>query len=827
MKKIFTFLLLLSTYFAGAQSTTLVISQVYGAGGNGGAVFNADYVELHNISAVPQSLDGLSLQYSSATGTVWSGIFPLPAVSIPAGGYYLVQMSATGANGVALPTPDAVANPTIAMAAANGKVALANGIVAMTACPDAAMIDFVGYGTASCSETTPTAALSSTLAAFRNTNGCDDTNDNSADFTVAAPAPRTSASPAVTCGGSTPTPSLTAAPTSLSFGNIIVGTNSPSSTFSLSGTDLTGAPDIITITASSADYQVSSDDATWGSSATVAYTSATLTATNVYVRFTPQSTGAISGQATITGGGVTTAVVVNLDGTGLAAGLPNITATSLSAFGPTCINQTVGPVSFDLTGTNLTTADVTVGPLTGYEFATTAAGPFTPSLTLTQPGGAFSQTVHVRFIPTAVQSYSGDIVINGGGLTTAVNIAASGSGVDNAPSLTTGAASAVTSTSATLAGTITSIGCSAHTAYGIEYSTTSGFTSGTVVPSTNIAGNDFTVDLSSLTPSTTYYYKSYATNAGGTGYGSERSFTTSAPPAANITVTALSDFGSICLNTTAGPNSFDLTVTNLTSGDITIGPLDGFTFSETETGTYSTQLVLTTTAGAYTGTIYVNFMPEVIGSYNGNINIVAGPTTQPVPVTGSGSASGATATTTDSLVVNHHEAVLSGIITGNTCGGSNIYGIEYSSIEGFIPGSGTKVASNNIDPVSGVFSSNVTGLVQNTRYYFRAYTTSAGITTYGDQLSFTTKPLVSGLVIYGNPVVRGTALHYSLTNMRTGHYTVRFINSLGQPAFQHDVIIQVPFIDDHIMIPAYMAAGVYTMQIINDNFKIERQVLIQ
>ena len=80
-----------------SQSTTLVISQVYGAGGNSGAVLNADYVEIHNISATPQSLNGLSVQYESATPAgQWSGAAVLPNVSIPAGGYCLRRSIKTG-----------------------------------------------------------------------------------------------------------------------------------------------------------------------------------------------------------------------------------------------------------------------------------------------------------------------------------------------------------------------------------------------------------------------------------------------------------------------------------------------------------------------------------------------------------------------------------------------------------------------------------------------------------------------------------------------------------------------------------------------------------
>lgn len=143
---------------------------MYGAGGNSGALLNSDYVELHNVSASSVSLSGLSIQYgSSAVSGNWSGVYALPAVSIPAGGYYLIRMTTTGTTGAALPTPDATASPDIAMSGSNGRVALVNGTTPLVACPaSSSYIDFVGYGSATCYEgSAATAPLSSTLAAIR------------------------------------------------------------------------------------------------------------------------------------------------------------------------------------------------------------------------------------------------------------------------------------------------------------------------------------------------------------------------------------------------------------------------------------------------------------------------------------------------------------------------------------------------------------------------------------------------------------------------------------------------------------------------------------
>lgn len=177
-------------------SGKLVISQVYGGGGNSGAPYQNDFVELFNAGKVAVSLEGLSVQYGSATGSSFSNVTALPAREVQPGGYFLVQMSG-GTNGAPLPTPDATG--TAAMAAASGKVALVKGTAAVANHLDANVLDFVGYGSANDAEGSPSPALSNTTSALRAGGGCTDTDANSADFTTAAPAPRNGASPANVC----------------------------------------------------------------------------------------------------------------------------------------------------------------------------------------------------------------------------------------------------------------------------------------------------------------------------------------------------------------------------------------------------------------------------------------------------------------------------------------------------------------------------------------------------------------------------------------------------------------------------------------------------
>ncbi len=177
----------------------IVISQVYGGGGNTGAPYKNDFIELHNRGATPVDLSGWSVQYASSTGSTWTAT-PLTGKTIDPGKYLLIQEAAGTGTAPALPTPDVTA--AIAMSGSTGKVALVSVATALTGtCPTTNVVDFVGYGSANCSEgSVPTGGLSATTAALRNGDGCTDTTNNAADFTVAAPAPRNSASPAVACG---------------------------------------------------------------------------------------------------------------------------------------------------------------------------------------------------------------------------------------------------------------------------------------------------------------------------------------------------------------------------------------------------------------------------------------------------------------------------------------------------------------------------------------------------------------------------------------------------------------------------------------------------
>jgi predicted extracellular nuclease len=183
---------------AQAASTGLVISEVYGGGGNSGATYTNDFIELYNPTSAPISVNGMSVQYRSSGGTTAaSGVTALSG-SVPAGGHYLVQEAAGTGGTTALPAPDV--SGTIAMSGSAFTVWLASGTTALSPAADGTavrdgIVDLVGVNS-NTFETAKAAGLGNTTSSSR---VAADSDNNAADFAAGAPDPQNS-------GGGTPEP---------------------------------------------------------------------------------------------------------------------------------------------------------------------------------------------------------------------------------------------------------------------------------------------------------------------------------------------------------------------------------------------------------------------------------------------------------------------------------------------------------------------------------------------------------------------------------------------------------------------------------------------
>jgi len=215
---------------AAAASPNIVISQVYGGGGNAGATLKNDFIELFNRGTSPVSVSGWSVQYASSAGTTWQ-VTNLSGTIAP-GQYYLVQEAIGTGGTVNLPTPDATG--TIPMSATAGKVALVASTAALSGSCPAGVVDFVGFGGANCFEGAgPTATLSNTTAAIRALGGCTDTDNNAGNFSTGAPTPRNTASAFNVCPGGNLPPVINAPANPIAT----VNQNAAPFTVSLSGSD--------------------------------------------------------------------------------------------------------------------------------------------------------------------------------------------------------------------------------------------------------------------------------------------------------------------------------------------------------------------------------------------------------------------------------------------------------------------------------------------------------------------------------------------------------------------------------------------------------------
>ncbi|MDZ4196017.1 MAG: endonuclease, partial [Candidatus Izemoplasmatales bacterium] len=164
-----------------AYNTPVVIYEIYGGGGNSGAIYNYDYVILYNTTSLSINLGGYSIQYSSATGTSYTAT--ALTGSIYPNSYYVIRFGTNNQEvGSAIPIAHSVSSNTN-LAATAGKIALVASTSSISSQMDASVVDFVGYGTtANESETAPTSILSNSTSAKR--TSIIDTNNNVSDFSV-------------------------------------------------------------------------------------------------------------------------------------------------------------------------------------------------------------------------------------------------------------------------------------------------------------------------------------------------------------------------------------------------------------------------------------------------------------------------------------------------------------------------------------------------------------------------------------------------------------------------------------------------------------------
>lgn len=406
---------------------------------------------------------------------------------------------------------------------------------------------------------------------------------------------------------------------------------------------------------------------------------------------------------------------------------------ALPDFGFVPIGTVSDPQAFVISGTNL--VDMVMLSCPGdFEISLSPSSDFTDTINLYPVDYILPNTnIYVRFTPTEMGLAEQIIVpltIGGGGC----DVSLSGTGTCT-PEVETATIVNITSISATVNARILSDGLDPVSICGVCYDTTMEPTIAGLHTDEGSQENWFTSELSELLPNTQYFVRSYAQNNAGLVYGNELSFYTIPSPAINIDTTLLNPFGSIVIGNISQIDTLKVSAQQLIDNLIITAP-NGFEISLNPLDRdFGTQLSIAPVTGNIDSIyIYIRFAPATGGNLSDYL------VCESTGINDVNAMLNGIGVTMPSLISNpvtdvtFNSALAGGEIIHNGWATISNCGVCYS----------TSDSPDLSDPFtqtitqSGVFSTVLENLLDNTTYYYRAYATNLAGTTYGEQLSFTT-----------------------------------------------------------------------------------------
>ena len=310
------------------------------------------------------------------------------------------------------------------------------------------------------------------------------------------------------------------------------------------------------------------------------------------------------------------------------------------------------------------------------------------------------------------------------------------------PSVTTSTPTSVTSSGVTCGGNVTDQGASTVTERGVCWSTSANpTTSGSHQAASSGGAGNFTVNIASLTPGTTYHVRAYAKNSQGTSYGSDVTFTTTA----NVPTVTTSTPSSVTSNSATGGGN----VTNAGGATVTERGICWGT-SANPTISNSHQAASSGGTGSFTANM-TGLSPGTTYHVRAYAKNSAG-TGYGTDVTFTTSAVAPTVTTAQVTNITQTTAQGGGNVTN--AGGATVTerGICWSTSHN--PTISGTHASNGMG--TGSYTVNMTGLTANTTYYVRAYAKNSAGTSYGSEVSFTTSQSISSPTVTTSQVTNIT-----------------------------------------------------------------------
>ena len=355
----------------------------------------------------------------------------------------------------------------------------------------------------------------------------------------------------------------------------------------------------------------------------------------------------------------------------------------------------------------------------------TGVGSFTAEMTGLSAGTVY----HVRAYATNSQgtSYGQEV-----SFTTA----------SNPPVVVTTQVTNIGQNSALGGGNVTSDGGSVVTERGICWSTSNNPTINDSHANNGTGTGAYSVEMTNLTPNTTYYVRAYAINGSGISYGSELSFTTaqgvSAPTVMTVQVQNITQTMATATGLVSNSGGAEVTERGMCWSTSPSPTINGNHASNgTGEGSFTVQIIGLTANTTYHVRAYAINSAGI--SYGNELTFT---TTAETP----------TVITSQVTNIAQNSALGGGNVTSD--GGATVTnrGICWSTDHN--PTVSDNHASGGAG--TGVFTVNMTGLTANTTYYVRAYATNNAGTAYGEEVSFTTTQNLSAPTVTTSTVTNIT-----------------------------------------------------------------------
>ena len=319
------------------------------------------------------------------------------------------------------------------------------------------------------------------------------------------------------------------------------------------------------------------------------------------------------------------------------------------------------------------------------------------------------------------------------------------------PSVTTNAATDIYSSSATLNGNVTNHGGTTSTIRGFVYGTSADNLADSVTSGTGSGA--YSKSIAGLAPSTTYYFKAFASNSAGTVYGEVKQFFTKTAVQPTVTTS----------------NATDITSTSATlGGNVTAAGNDPVTVRGFVWGTSSNNLSNNIESGSGTGSYtkaITGLSPSTTYYYKAYATNAISTSYGEVKQFTTSSPSMPTVQTNAATSISMTGATLNGNVTSD--GGATV------TARGFVCGTSASNLNQTVPSGSGTgsFTYTIVGgllfqLAPSTTYYYKAYATNSAGTAYGELKQFTTLSHPQGAIDGVFSISVSTQVYFSQGNLQ-------------------------------------------------------------